>query len=196
MPGCREHIKDNIVPRAVKWFTGEALAEESDEDEVRWWAWERHQMLVLCGSTAGLRLIQSAHVSRSPGVEMSPLLHVMLASGCWPVSCVACAAHQAVKALKPAKRRGTRPVSWLCELGYTHHGRQLFTALLILQDEDDDEEDELDEEALTEDDDDNEEVSATACTGALGRWLEAVTHWHAAAWHREVAGEAVADVPS
>ena len=48
-PGCREHIKDNIVPRAVKWFTGEALAEESDEDEVRRWALKRHQMLVLCG---------------------------------------------------------------------------------------------------------------------------------------------------
>ena len=42
MPGCREHIKDNIVPRAVKWFTGEALAEETDEDEVRWWASHQH----------------------------------------------------------------------------------------------------------------------------------------------------------
>ena len=42
MPACREHIKDNIVPRAVKWFTGEALAEESDEDEVRWWTLDQH----------------------------------------------------------------------------------------------------------------------------------------------------------
>ena len=47
--GCREHIKDNIVPRAVKWFTGEALAQESDEDEVSRWAPDRHQKLVLCG---------------------------------------------------------------------------------------------------------------------------------------------------
>ena len=30
---CREVLKDDIIPYAVKWFTGEAQMEDSDEED-------------------------------------------------------------------------------------------------------------------------------------------------------------------
>jgi len=30
---CRELLRDDIIPYAIKWFTGEAQMEDSDEEE-------------------------------------------------------------------------------------------------------------------------------------------------------------------
>lgn len=30
---CRELLRDDIIPYAIKWFTGEAQMEDSDEDD-------------------------------------------------------------------------------------------------------------------------------------------------------------------